>query len=87
MRKLTHFMVGSLLTVLPLISSGQEVPKDFINQGLSQNLVLLEKKISLEKSMVSLKEAKSLFLPTSWFEGQYTLAKGGRSIDIPVAIW
>ena len=62
----------------------QEVPETYITEGLNKNLVLLEKKISFEKSLVSLKEAKSLFLPTTWLEGQYSLAQGGRSIDIPV---
>ncbi|NJO25856.1 MAG: TolC family protein, partial [Bacteroidia bacterium] len=38
----------------------------------------------MENSLVALKEARSLFLPTTWFETQYTLANGGRTIDIPV---
>jgi outer membrane protein TolC len=62
----------------------QDIPQEYIKEGLTNNLVLKEKNVSLEKSMVSLKEAKSLFLPTTWFETQYTVAKGGRSIDIPV---
>lgn len=64
--------------------AGQEIPQQYIDHGLSENLVLKEKKISLEKSLVALKEARSLFLPTTWFETEYTLAKGGRSIDLPV---
>ena len=56
----------------------------YINEGLSHNLVLQEKTISLEKSLLALKEAKSLFLPTSYFETQYTLAQGGRAIEFPV---
>ncbi len=72
------------LYLIPLIAVSQDVPEDYINEGLNKNLVLIEKKISLEKGLVSLNEARSLFLPTTWLEGQYTLAKGGRSIDIPV---
>jgi len=62
----------------------QPVLDDYLKQGLENNLVLTEKKGSLENSLLALKEAKSLFLPKTWFEGQYTLAGGGRSIDIPV---
>ena len=65
-------------------ASAQEALKQYIDEALENNLVLKERKISLDKSFVALKEARSLFLPTTWFDGQYTLAKGGRSIDIPV---
>src|SRR5215467_12808973 len=65
-------------------TNAQEVLKQYVDEALDNNLVLKERKISLDKSLVALKEARSLFLPTTWFEGEYTLAKGGRSIDIPV---
>lgn len=61
-----------------------EIPPEYINTAMENNLVLKEKKLSLEKSLIALKEVRSLFLPTTWFEGQYTLAQGGRSIDLPV---
>lgn len=70
--------------VFAKIAVAQPVPQQYIDEALNNNLVIKEKKLSLEKSLVSLKEAKSLFLPTSWLEGQYTVAKGGRTIDIPV---
>lgn len=56
----------------------------YIEEGMAHNLVLKEKQGNLEKSLVALKEARSLFLPSSSFETQYTLAGGGRNIDIPV---
>lgn len=56
----------------------------YIAEGLSKNLVLQEKSITLEKSLLVLKEARSLYLPTSYFETQYTLAQGGRAIEFPV---
>jgi len=62
----------------------QNIPGEYIETALSNNLVLKERKVSLQKSLVALQQARSLFLPTTWFEGQYTLAKGGRTIDIPV---
>ena len=62
----------------------QDVPQQYLDAALADNLVLKEKKLSLEKSLVALKEARSLFLPTTWFEGQYTVAQGGRSLEFPV---
>jgi outer membrane protein TolC len=71
-------------SVISLSICAQDVPQQYIDEALDNNLVLKEKKVSLDKGLVALKEARSLFLPTTWFETQYSLAKGGRSIDIPV---
>ena len=75
---------SSLIILFALCASAQDIPKQYINEALNNNLVLREKQVSLDKSLIALKEARSLFLPTTWFETQYTLAQGGRSIDIPV---
>jgi len=85
-------MKSNLFSSLGLIASlfvssstnAQDIPQQYIDEALNNNLVLKEKKVSLDKGLVALKEARSLFLPTTWFETQYTVAKGGRSIDIPV---
>lgn len=63
---------------------GQQMIDKYIGQAFENNLVLKEKNISLDKSLVALKEAKSLFLPVTSFDAQYLLAEGGRTIDIPV---
>lgn len=78
----------TLTALVPLLLSiranAQDIPQQYITLAFENNLVLKEKKLSLEKSLVALKDARTLFLPTTWFEGQYTLAQGGRSIDLPV---
>ena len=63
---------------------GQEILTKYIDQAFENNLVLKEKNISLDKSLIALKEAKSLFMPVTSFEAQYLLSEGGRTIDIPV---
>jgi len=79
-----------LKMLLPLLMTShisvraQDILGRYVAEALENNLVLKERRVSLDKSLVALKEARSLFLPTTWFEGQYTLAKGGRSIDLPV---
>ncbi len=60
------------------------VLEQYIRLALDSNLVVKQKKTSLEKSLLALKEAKGYFLPSVSLGGQYTLAKGGRYIDIPV---
>lgn len=67
---------------LPLLA--QDRLEDYVREALESNLVLQQKKGALDKSMVALKEAHALFLPTTWFETQYTLTSGGRAIEIPV---
>lgn len=56
----------------------------YIQEGLKNNLVLTEKTISLEKSLLALRDAKSYFLPSIDFGASYNLANGGRTIDIPL---
>ena len=75
-------LICLLITTFP--AKAQDIPQQYIEEAFSNNIVLKEKKVSLDKSLIGLKEARSLFLPTTWFETQYTLAQGGRSIDIPV---
>jgi outer membrane protein TolC len=78
-----------LLTVCLLFTSvphanGQTVLEQYIQEGLDNNLVLKEKNIDLERAILSLKDAKSYFLPSLDFGASYTLAAGGRTIDFPI---
>ena len=72
---------GTMIQAQPLPNP---VLDQYIQQALDSNLVLQQKKTSLGKSLIALQEAKSYFLPSVNLGGQYTLAKGGRFIDIPV---
>ncbi len=56
----------------------------YIRQGLDSNLTIRYKNIELEKSLLALDEARTYFLPGISFLGNYTLAKGGRQISVPV---
>ena len=58
--------------------------ENYIKEGIANNIVLNQKKISLEKAMYSLKTATSLFFPSINLEGDYTSGEGGRNISIPV---
>ena len=56
----------------------------YIKTALSNNETIKQQQFLLTKSLYALKEAKSLFLPSVGFNGTYTLAGGGRTVDIPV---
>jgi outer membrane protein TolC len=56
----------------------------YINTALNNNETIKQQQFLLTKSLYALKEAKSLFLPSVGFNGTYTLAGGGRTVDIPV---
>jgi outer membrane protein len=62
----------------------QDVIENYVKTGLSNNLVLKERTISLEKSLLALKEAKTLFKPSVNLNASYTLAAGGRTIEFPI---
>ena len=76
--------LAALIVTISLPATAQKALDAYIQSGIDNNLVLKEKNISLEKSQIALKSARSLFLPTTSLEGQYTLANGGREISIPV---
>jgi len=62
----------------------QQIIDGYIAEGFKNNIVLQQKRISLEKAQYALKTAKSLFLPTVAFSGAWSTADGGRNIPLPL---
>lgn len=56
----------------------------YVQEALDQNLALQQKTYTYEKSLAALKEAKQMFLPRLSLEARYSMARGGRTFDIPV---
>lgn len=65
-------------------AKAQRILDQYIGEGLENNLVLKERTIDLQRSLLALKDAKSFFLPSLDFGASYTLASGGRTIDFPI---
>ena len=63
---------------------GQVYLQGYIETGLQGNLVMKQKNISLQQSLLALKEARSWFYPSADFTGDYNWAEGGRTIDLPI---
>jgi outer membrane protein len=74
-----------LLLLLALPVFGQKsVLDDYVTTAFQQNITLQQKNIQVEKAMIALKTAQSLYQPTVAFQGGYQSGQGGRSIAFPV---
>lgn len=74
-----------ILLLFPVVETYSQASLDgYIKTALSNNETIKQQQFLLTKSLYALKEAKSLFLPSVEFNGTYTLAGGGRTVDIPV---
>ncbi|RIW15794.1 TolC family protein [Algoriphagus lacus] len=84
MKKTALLLVVNLLFAFVPEAGAQSALEQYLREGLENNLVLKEKNIELERSLLALKDAKSYFLPSMEFGASYTLASGGRTIDFPI---
>ncbi|MBT1701122.1 TolC family protein [Fulvivirgaceae bacterium PWU4] len=64
--------------------NGQSALDNYVSEGLKNNIVLQQKKISLDKALLSLKIASGMFAPAVGIQGNYTSGNGGRNISLPV---
>lgn len=76
--KILIFILWSSLSV-----NGQSF-EPLVKRAWDHNKMLKTKEFQLSSASFALKEAKSLYGPSVVFGAQYTLASGGRSIEIPV---
>jgi outer membrane protein len=86
MTKKTQFklLLFLLLFALAKASFAQEVLDKYVRTGLDSNLAIRQQSFDLKKAKLDLDRAKALFLPQVGVNAQYTLATGGRSIDVPL---
>jgi len=72
-----------LLFALPVFGQ-KSVLDDYVATAFQQNITLQQKSIQVEKAMIALKTAQSLYQPSVAFQGGYQSGEGGRSIAFPV---
>jgi outer membrane protein TolC len=78
---------GMLLALLGIaIQTGhaQSVLDSYITIGLDNNLALKQKETNHKRSVEALREAKGLFFPNITLNARYSVAEGGRTIDLPI---
>ncbi|MEO0727747.1 MAG: TolC family protein [Bacteroidota bacterium] len=56
---------------------------DYIRTALTNNLELAQQELSYQEAQARLDQAKALFWPTLGIDGRFSVAQGGRTIDIP----
>jgi len=65
-------------------ASAQSVLQAYIDEGLKSNLQLKQEQLNYEKSVDALDVARSYMPPQVALNAGYTLAHGGRKIDLPL---
>ena len=86
MKKKTKLLLIWFLTfsVACSPSFGQSILDNYIKIGLDSNIALKQQSFDLQKAKIDLERAKALFYPQVQAATQYTLASGGRTIDVPL---
>ena len=76
------FIIAGILFFGQVKSQG--VLEQYVKLGLDSNLALKQKSFDLQRAKLDLRRAEALFFPQVNFGAQYTVANGGRSIDLPI---
>jgi len=86
MKKKSLLLLAALLLLYALWQRafGQTILESYIKAGLDSNLALRQTTFDLQNAKLDLERARSLFYPQVQLNAQYTLASGGRTIDVPV---
>lgn len=81
-----HQLAGVILGFLlvPIWSNAQSQLDRYIQEGLTNNTVLQQKQLNIQKALIDLQVAKSNFLPTVNFSGSFSTAQGGRYSNLPI---
>ena len=65
-------------------TQAQDPLERYLAEGLQQNNVIQQKHISLDKALLALQTAKSMYLPVVAFQAAYQTGDGGRDIPLPL---
>lgn len=85
MKTRSHISLISLLIAAVFSNaSAQTILQGYIDEGVRSNLQLKQEQLNYDKSVEGLNVARSLFLPQIALNANYTLANGGRRIDLPL---
>lgn len=82
--KIIAFSFFFILNLFEIISGQSPVLQEYINVALKENLATRKQNIAYQNSIQELKEARGLFYPNLKLNARYSIAEGGRTIDIPI---
>ena len=80
-------LFGILFSILTIPAFSQDYLSRYIDSGLINNQVLKEKNISLEQSVLMLKNAKSFFLPALAFNVPLTVLNAAYTFELHALIF
>jgi outer membrane protein TolC len=67
-----------------LMAQNSEVLRQYIAEGLRNNIQVQQRDLDLRQAQESVRQAKTFFYPTAQFRADYTLAAGGRRLAFPI---
>src|SRR5260221_319849 len=80
----------SILACLACFSSAAAIPpstpkiaEDYVAEAMRRNIALQTQMLDVEQGRAKLAEARSAYEPRVDFVARYSMADGGRTIDIP----
>jgi outer membrane protein len=78
-------LITLILIFIGGLANAQSLVLDqYIHQGLESNLALRQQQMEIEKTIKAIEIAKTHFFPQVNFAPTYSVAFGGRKIDIPI---
>ena len=81
-RKLLQIFINLLL--ISQLANAQSILEKYIAHGLQNSESINQQNFVIQKSLLALDEAKTMFFPKVSFLSNYFLAAGGRTVDFPV---
>lgn len=85
MKTLTNFALLACLAVATAApGQAQSILQGYIDEGLKSNLQLKQEQLNYDKSVEALNIARALIYPQIAINANYTLAHGGRKIELPL---
>ncbi|MBS1598910.1 MAG: TolC family protein [Bacteroidetes bacterium] len=86
MNKKTAVVIAAFLLLYALWekAGAQTILDNYVRIGLDSNLAVKQKNFDLRKATLDLDRARALFYPQVGLNAQYTLAQGGRTIEVPI---
>ena len=84
-KKIWQFWIALIFAISPQLGNAQsDVLDQYVQAGLDSNLALRGETLNIEKQLEVLEQSKALFRPNVSFNASYTMAGGGRTIDLPL---
>ena len=80
-------ILGCLCTCMMAATDWPEPPAavdSLVAEALKSHLVLIDQGLEVDRATLQLQQARSLFMPRVDLAARYSVASGGRTIDLPV---